>query len=71
MLFSCSFIEHSMYVTLEVEHRFYKPVRETHAVVDVRKQILEFNTAGSRLGLLHVERSWQMRMYRTKNSYCF
>jgi hypothetical protein len=42
---------------LEVEYRYYKPVRETHAVVDVGKQILEFNTAGSRLGLLRVEKS--------------
>jgi len=49
---------------------FSQTCQRTHAVVDVRKQILEFNTAGSRLGLFRVERSWQMRMHRTKNPYC-
>jgi len=53
---------------LEVEYRYYKPVRETHAVVEVRKQILELNTAGSHLDLLRVERSWQMRMHRNKKN---
>lgn len=35
--------------TSDVEYRYYKPLAEAHAVVDVRKQILEANTAGSRL----------------------
>jgi hypothetical protein len=35
--------------TSDVEYRYYKPLAEGHATVDVRKQILEVNTAGSRL----------------------